>query len=310
MYLSAIIESMSDNSAKENITNLKLIIPELDGNLDLVLLQNYPDIEDLNKVELDQLNIHQHTEYYSELVNIASRIACEFSVYLSPGVLLDTEGDNIYLSSVLLNPEGEVILKQKQLFICSSLRFTRNILKAGKNINYAETDLGKIGLMLGSDCWHPEVGRVMALENVDLVIAVNSLSNFCANLSNERLFNDIRGNPWQQLAGVWSQVQQNQFFALEASVDGQNLIHAPCEITQYRTGILAPVGTEKSAKLKSIEPYFEDISEIYREINGFRVITAEIDLYRLQDIRKAYPLMKYLNKPLYCKEMGGGDYAG
>jgi predicted amidohydrolase len=170
-----------------------------------------------------------------------------------------------------------------------------NCIKAAKTINYAETELGKIGLISGRDCWHPEIGRVMALEKVEIVLAVNRMG-----------FNEsFPANCWQQMAGIWSQVQQNQFIALEASLGGQNLVHGPCEITPYRTGILAPVGKEENARKKSIEPYFEDISGVYSEVDGFKVITAEIDINGLKRIQSSYPLLKHLNPSLYCKEMRG-----
>lgn len=61
----------------------------------------------------------------------------------------------------------------------------------------------------------------MALEKVEIVLAVNRMG-----------FNEsFPANCWQQMAGIWSQVQQNQFIALEASLGGQNLVHGPCEIT-------------------------------------------------------------------------------
>ena len=126
---------------------------------------------------------------------------------------------------LLFNPDGEIILKQQQLYPAESEIIRPgmiwgaggNCIKAAKTINYAETELGKIGLISGRDCWHPEIGRVMALEKVEIVLAVNRMG-----------FNEsFPANCWQQMAGIWSQVQQNQFIALEASLGGQNLFTGP-----------------------------------------------------------------------------------
>jgi len=303
MFHCAIIQSRLGNSLKEDFRELKGLISEIEGSPLLVLMENYPDIDSISRV--DKGDISQVREEYSEIMDLASGMAGEYSIYLSPGVLLEAEGEGLYFSSLLFNPEGESILKQRQLYPDRNRvaeihfkiegEFQESFIKAGKTINYVETELGKIGLISGRDCWHPEIGRVLALENVDIVLAVNNLS-----------FRDSKAvNPWQQIAGIWSQVQQNQFIALEASVGGQNLVHGPCEISPYRTGILAPVGKDTKANTKSIEPYFEDISRIYRKINGFKVISAGIELSRLKSIRSSYPLLKHLNKPLYCKEMQG-----
>ena len=167
-------------------------------------------------------------------------------------------------------------------------------IKAGTRINYTDIEAGKIAFMIDRDCWHPQIGRVMALEDVDIVLAVNNMK-------------PIKGlyNPWEQLAGVWSQVQQNQFIAMEASNGGQNLIHAPCEISPYRSGILAPLGIQKESNENNIVAYFEAFSRNYQEVNGFKIIYREINMDKLKEIRSSYPLKKYLNKPLYCREMEG-----
>ncbi|MFP4017515.1 MAG: nitrilase-related carbon-nitrogen hydrolase [Halanaerobiales bacterium] len=323
MYQVAVFESLSDNSVKNNIRQIRDVIPEMEIKPELALIQNYPVIRYYNNSG-NQLDIPRIKEDYFELISSAAELASELSIYLCPGILLEVEAENIYFSSILINPLGEIILKQRQIYINSESdprvkpeKVKDGNIKNGSIINYAETELGKIGLILDRDCWHPGIGRVMSLENVDIVLAVNKINgnrnsinkNYSGNLASD-VYTAVAGNPWKQLAGVWSQVQQNQFFAVEASVGGQNLIHAPCEITPCRTGILAPVGTEESAKVKSIEPYFEEISSMFKSVDDYKIITTEIDLNKLKSIRSSYPLFKYLNKPLYCNEMWGGACAG
>ncbi len=314
LFNCGIMENIFIRGSNKLISNLIDFLSTNEEDFNLLLLQNCSVIkqDSIN----DFIDYAQIKEDYSIILDRYAKIADDFSVYLSPGIMLEAELGNLYWSSVLYNPKGELILKQRQIYIEQEKRFLKKIvkkdltnlddfdkenelaIKAGKSINYANTELGKIGIMLNQDCWHPQIGRIMALDGVDIVLAVNKMKDLHCN----------KGvyNPWQQLAGVWSQVQQNQFIAVEASIGGQNLIHAPCEITPYRTGIIAPKAIDKKPAENNIIDYFDTLSRNYKQINGFKIISSEVNMDRLKKIRSSYPLMKYLNKPLYCKEMGGG----
>ena len=310
MFNCGIIESKYNEEITDNISELKKILSVISKNLFLLLLQ------DSTKKFSKKTDLKIIKEYYYSKVNVISDLAREFSLYLSSGLLTEVDQNDLFQSCLLFNPDGEIILKQRQIYLKDKKQYHVNRLdniysgnqeektrenglkiKAGNTINYADTELGKIGLMLGGDCWYPQIGRVMTLEGVDLVLAVNNLQSVKGIKSINK--------PWKQLSGVWSQVQQNQFIALEACFGGQNLIHAPCEITPYRTGILAPVGSQEKARQHNIVPYFDDLSRNYKEVLDFKIVSAEISIDSLKEIRDTYPLMKYLNKILYCKEMGG-----
>ncbi len=306
-----IIENTSNRGLNNSISKLKNLLSTIDKDINLLLFQDCMEKDFINNDDITKIK-----EYSSIRVNIFSDLANSFSIYLSPGILLEADQDNLYRSSVLFNPQGRLILKQRQIYIEEdrdlydndlNKKYLGNLedldlekklkIKVGTRINYTDIEAGKIAFMIDRDCWHPQIGRVMALEDVDIVLAVNNIK---AVKNNQGLY-----NPWQQLAGVWSQVQQNQFIAMEASNGGQNLIHAPCEISPYRSGILAPLGIQKESNENNITAYFEVLSRNYKEINGFKLISTKINMDKLKEIRTSYPLREYLNKPLYCREIGG-----
>ncbi len=316
VFKCGIIENTSNIGLNNCISKLKDLLSTIDKDINLLLFQDYIEKYFLNNNNNDDDDIIQIKEDYSSRINIFADLADEFSIYLSPGIILEADQGNLYWSAVLFNPQGELILKQRQIYIDEDRMFHDNDLnkkysgdlddldlekklkiKAGKRINYTDIEAGKIAFMIDQDCWHPQIGRVMALEDVDIVLALNNMKPF---KSNKGLY-----NPWQQLAGVWSQVQQNQFIALEASNSGQDLIHAPCEISPYRSGIIAPLGIQKESVENNITAYFEVLSRNYKKVNGFKIISTEINMDKLKKIRASYPLRKYLNRPLYCREMGG-----
>jgi predicted amidohydrolase len=77
-------------------------------------------------------------------------------------------------------------------------------LSRGERLDLFQVDDFCTGLVVGNDARHPEVGRIMALQGADLLLHSGA----------------IEGDQtcWQQAAGMWAQVQQNQFFTVEAQL--------------------------------------------------------------------------------------------
>ncbi len=318
IFKAGIIEALAGREIITDSYRLEKVIDVLSESFNLILLLEEPVLFD-DREQL--LNKQQIKDEYNKKILIYSNIAQKYSLNIAVGTLLELVAKELYKTAVLFNPNGEIILKQHQIYIEQDKEFMNKktdkknsynlddfdkenhlVIKAGNKINYANTELGKVGILLNHDCWHPQIGRIMALDGIDIVLAVNMMKD---PYSNKSVY-----NPWQQLAGVWSQVQQNQFIAMEGSIGGQNLIHAPCEITPCRTGILAPKAIDKEPAENNVIDYFDLLSRNYKEIDGFRIISSEINIDSLREIRNSYPLMNYLNKPLYCKEMEVGSNVG
>ena len=92
------------------------------------------------------------------------------------------------------------------------------------------TPFGTLGIIVGTDAWYPETGRILALSGAGLICHRSRAG---------------RNHTWLQFAGMWSQVQQNQFFCVESQLcteiagyraGGNTLIHAPCEMTAGSSG--------------------------------------------------------------------------
>ena len=90
---------------------------------------------------------------------------------------------------------------------------------------------------------------------------------------------------------MWQQVQQNQFFCLESQLTAafagiefaaESMVHAPCEMTQGYTGILARGGSDGDP------------------------VEAELDFGQLREVVGGYPLLKLLNATAYMGLCGEG----
>jgi predicted amidohydrolase len=160
-----------------------------------------------------------------------SSLASDLNIYLACGTLFETEQENSYHSAYCFNPAGSICCRQQQTHLT---RAERDLgLSRGKALNLFSVDKFQVGMVIGNDARHPEVGRIFGLRGADLLLHSGAL---------EGSF-----NCWPQAAGMWAQVQQNQFWVAEAqlcgeiagcSFDAASNILGPCEITPGQSGYL------------------------------------------------------------------------
>ncbi len=220
--------------------------------------------------------IVQGAEWNSEYLDLHGHLAKELQIYLASGTVIEKREDFIYQTAYCFNPEGSVCGTQRQTHLT---RFERELsLSRGESIKLFQLGDIKAGLIVGNDARHPEVGRIMALLGADLLLCSHALEGSYSC--------------WQQTAGIWAQVQQNQFFAVEAQLSSTitgsifsaaSAIIAPCELTIDGTGFLAWGNP------------------------GSPVISAELNFSALDQIRKSYPLLNLLNPAAYNPLWGGAD---
>jgi predicted amidohydrolase len=198
-------------------------------------------------------------------------LAREYGIYLCPGTTVSKRGNRFSITASLFDPRGKKLGEQQQTHLSQQEKAWG--LERGEELPVWDTDLGRIGIATGTDIWHPEVSRILALQGAELVLAPAAITG--------------PYNPWLQMAGMWQQVQQNQFFALEnwlagnifgSNYEGRALILAPCEMTSGETGFLAR----------------EEDDQI-----------AELDFSKRKEIIKGYPLLAHLNRPLYQAYLPG-----
>ena len=79
--------------------------------------------------------------------NILSKAAKDHSIFLCAG-LTERDGDNIYNSAVIINPEGKIILKHRKL---NELDIGHHLYDQGDRLNVVHTELGTLGLFICAD---------------------------------------------------------------------------------------------------------------------------------------------------------------
>jgi predicted amidohydrolase len=153
------------------------------------------------------------------------------NIAICPGSFFEKDRDKTYHSSFLLI-EGEIKLFQRQLYLS---KWERKIgLSRGNSLEIVKINGFKVSIILSTDVFYPQVSRYAALKGVNLVlspVAIKGEKNF-----------------GRQVAGLWQNVQQNLFFAVESGFKGEyrghkfyseSAIHGPLEMTRDDNGFLA-----------------------------------------------------------------------
>jgi predicted amidohydrolase len=201
-------------------------------------------------------------------LDLHAKLARELDIYLVPGTYFESNSSHRYHSTCCFDKQGNIIAVQQQTHLTREEREAG--LARGSVLNLFDLDGMKAGLIIGNDARHPEVGRIFALRGADIII-------YCGALQ-------AGFNCWPQVAGIWAQVQQNQFWAVEAQLYG-NLaghsfgttpaVHGPCEITPDKSGFLARGYPHNS------------------------FAAANLDEAARKTLKQQYPLLELLNPAAY-----------
>jgi len=206
-------------------------------------------------------------------LELHSALARDHGIYLSAGTTVELDNGFYYHTAYCFDPDGQLCCKQRQTHLARGEReydFSRGEELPVFELETPDGTILKAGLVVGNDARHPEVGRIFAFLGADLLLHSGAL--------------EAGPNCWAQTAGMWAQVQQNQFFAVEAQFLGHiagklfganSAILAPCEITTGSSGYLA------------------------RGYPETPVVTAGLNENERQEIIKKYPLMELLNREAY-----------
>ncbi|MGE5553869.1 MAG: nitrilase-related carbon-nitrogen hydrolase [Betaproteobacteria bacterium] len=185
--------------------------------------------------------------------------------------------------AAVYGPDGTLLGRQAQTH--AFRREAAAGLRPSCGLSVIETRLGRLGLVIGSDAWYPEVSRILALSGAEIL-----------------LFPEAVRSPyplWRQVAGAWQEVQQNQVFGLESGLAGWGFVgraavFGPCELTPGQTGQLAGVGPAYST-VDNLRPFAADSKALHEK--GLAV--AALDFDRLAEVQRKYPILTMLNPDAY-----------
>lgn len=200
-------------------------------------------------------------------LHLFSALAARHKIYLASGTSVEMVDGALYNTACLFDPGGTLVAKQRQLH-----RSPREIawgLQQGTTLSVFDIGIARVGFVVGTDVEYPEVARILALQNANLLIHPAAYRNWCTE---------------HFLVDLWRDVQSNQVFGLQSCAvgqfRGQSAVYAPVEMTLGEKGFVAQaVSVEKP-----------------------ECITAKLDFEQLQKVVDSYPIFDFFNYQFYKRE--------
>ena len=218
---------------------------------------SYPD----NRSTRSLINKADSREYIEQVKELSQN----YKIAICPGSYWQKEKGNIYHESCLII-NGEVQLKQRQIYLA---RWERELgFSRGTKIELKEIKDWNIALIISTDVFYPQVSRMAALKGANIVLSP-------VGFTKEK-------NRVLQVSGMWQEVQQNQFFAVESGFNGslgeqsfwgESIIHAPLEMTEKGDGYLERSSGQQSLIIAELDnkkrrkaiSKFDVLSQLNRE---------------------------------------------
>jgi predicted amidohydrolase len=119
--------------------------------------------------EMNRLLNNAPEALYEAYIDLFSAAALKFKTTIVAGSLylrVSEEANSKHICFVF-GPDGQIIGQQEKIHLTVE---EMNFCQAGESFNAIETDVGRIGIMIGEDVLFPESGRLLAYQKSDILI--------------------------------------------------------------------------------------------------------------------------------------------
>lgn len=194
-------------------------------------------------------------------------VARQFGLTLvAPSAYLPDPADGVIRNLAgVFGPSGELLGAQAKVILH---REDQGLAEPGATWDVIPTEVGRVGLMLGGDVLYPEVGRLLAYQGAEILIAQGAAPDVV-------LYNKLR-------AAMLARMQDNQLFGAISFVVGTNelgqlpadgsertsyvgksAIFAPQELTPRYSGVLVEMGNHRSEGVLAAEWDFVALKSLW-----------------------------------------------
>ena len=201
----------------------------------------------------------RHGELFDAYTGFFSEVAAEYGLYVVGGsiFLYDEDLDEVRNTSYVFDPRGEVVGYQEKLVLTQQ---DQDLCDPGDRVQVLDTDLGRLGVVFGTDALYPEPARALAVQGADLLVVP-------AACPGPVLYRKVR-------EAFHARVQENQLFgAISFLVGSNNLgadqyagrsaVLAPIELTARRTGVFQEVGAANVESFVAVECDLGDLRNLW-----------------------------------------------
>ena len=181
--------------------------------------------------------------------------AAALGCHVLMGSFIEKDGSDLFNTTVLLNPQGQIVARYRKIHLFGYRSQESRILKRGDEVVVAETPWGPAGLSTCYDLRFPELYRTMVDRGAVLFLVVSAWPH--ARLDAWRLFNRARAH-------------ENLSYLFSCNCAGSN------EGTRYagHSMFVDPLGTV----IAEGDP-------------GECLVSAEVDVGTVDSVRKEFPAL-------------------
>jgi predicted amidohydrolase len=108
------------------------------------------------------------------LVNLLKETAVSKKVHLLTGSFIERDGEELYNTSLLLDPDGKTLARYRKVHLFGYQSEERRLLAAGTEVVVADTPWGRVGLCTCYDLRFPEFFRKMLDRGVKFFLVASA----------------------------------------------------------------------------------------------------------------------------------------
>ena len=264
----AAVQMTSTTDVERNLRRAeRLVRGAAAGGADLVALP-----ENFAYLRSEGSRIDFRTRIYGGLVRSMRDLARDLKVHLLLGSIPEGGPDSprVHNTSVLIGPDGSILARYRKLHLFDvsirggvSLQESRWVMP-GKRPVLAETELGRLGLSICYDLRFPELYRWLALHGAEVLFVPAAFTAYTG--------------PHHWLPLLRARAIENQCWVVAPAQVGE---HGEQRSSHGETAVIDPWGRV-----------------VARKPRGTGWIAAEIDLGRLEHVRRGLPCLEHTHAAL------------
>lgn len=189
-------------------------------------------------------------------------LAREFGVTLvAPSAYLPDPDDGLVRNlAAVFGSDGALLGVQSKMMLHPE---DEGLAQPSGGFDVIDTEVGRLGLILGSDMLYPEVGRLLAYQGAEVLVGQGACPD-------PALYNKLR-------AGMLARMQENQLFSAvsflvgenalsrdsQSAFTGKSAVFAPQELTPRFSGVLVEMGGGRSEGVVTAEWNFPALRALW-----------------------------------------------
>ena len=103
-----------------------------------------------------------------EVEQLFCEMAEKHQIWLIPGSVYERDGEHLYNSAPVINPQGEIITRYRKMF--PFLPYETGVQAGSEFCVFDVPDVGRFGVSICYDKWFPETTRTMALMGAEVIL--------------------------------------------------------------------------------------------------------------------------------------------